>query len=323
MKNKLSLIIVYICLSLAFFLSAVQGQNKPQQNISREVAVTFDDVPFLARQPDVKVFRQINEKLLKSVISYEIPAVGFVNEGKLYVNGKLDSVRVEVLRLWIDAGLELGNHTHSHADFHTTSLADYQANVILGEIVTKKLLQEKKLKLRYFRHPVLHTGKTIENKKAFEKFLAERGYIIAPVTIDNQDFMFGAVYSWAKSRNDVATMKRVGDAYVPYMEEMFEFYEKLSTDSLGYEIKQVLLLHANEINADYFDDLARMMKRRGYKFITLEKALADKAYQSPDALTPKGLSWLHRWMLAKGEQMKVEPREPAFIAELFKNSRAN
>ena len=90
---------------------------------------------------------------------------------------------------------------------------------------------------------------------------------------------------------------------------------------VGYEVKQALLLHANEINADYFDQLVRMMKRRGYKFITLEQALRDKAYRLPDAQSSEGISWLHRWALAKGMKLREEPREPGFITALFKASQ--
>ena len=99
---------------------------------------------------------------------------------------------------------------------------------------------------------------------------------------------------------------------------MFDFFERLSADFLGYEVKQTLLLHANDLNADHFDDLVSMMKKRGYSFITLEEALKDKAYQLPDAQVKKGLSWIHRWMIAKGMQMRPEPSEPKLIAEMFK-----
>jgi hypothetical protein len=129
--------------------------------------------------------------------------------------------------------------------------------------------------------------------------------------------MFAAVYGDAKMRGDTEMMRRVAEAYIPYMESVFGFFEKLSADFLGYEVKQTLLLHANDLNADHFDDLARMMKKRGYTFITLEQALKDKAYQLPDAQVTKGLSWIHRWMIAKGMQMRPEPREPQLITEMF------
>ena len=307
------------CLLLAVFLADAGTRHEPRgQIIHREVAITFDDLPLQERQLSIRMQADLTRALLQSITSNHIPAFADVNEGKLYVGGNPDPARVRLLKMWLDAGVELGNHTFSHADLQTMPLANYEADVIRGEMITKKLLQERGLRLRYFRHPVLHTGPDLETKRAFEQFLAAHGYTIAPVTIDNQDFMFAEVYARAKKRGDVGTIQRVADAYVPYMEKMFDFFERLSADSLGYEVKQILLLHANELNADHLDDLIRMMKRRGYSFITLEQALKDKAYGLPDAQSPKGLSWLHRWMLAKGQVMKPEPREPDFITQLFK-----
>lgn len=59
------------------------------------------------------------------------------------------------------------------------------------------------------------------------------------------------------------------------------------------------------------------MKKRGYKFITLEEALKDEAYRLPEAQSRRGLSWLHRWMLAKGLKLNEEPGVPKFIAQAF------
>jgi hypothetical protein len=64
------------------------------------------------------------------------------------------------------------------------------------------------------------------------------------------------------------------------------------------------------------------MKRRGYKFISLEEALKDRAYALPDAQVKTGLSWIHRWMIARGAEMRPEPREPEFVAQLFTAYRA-
>ena len=117
-------------------------------------------------------------------------------------------------------------------------------------------------------------------------------------------------------------LRRIALAFsvgIPYMERMFEFFEKLSHGFLGYEPKQVLILHANELNADYFDGLARMMKRRGYRFISLDEALKDKAYSLPDAQLTYGPSWIERWMVAKGVDVPEQPGEPVFIKELLES----
>ncbi|MDQ3803664.1 MAG: polysaccharide deacetylase family protein [Acidobacteriota bacterium] len=302
----------------ALACACAHGQTPANPRPAREVAVTVDDLP--AQWGDLAVMREITPKLLDSFRRHGVPAVGFVNEGKLFVRGEVDE-RTELLRAWLDAGHELGNHTFSHILIDRHPLAAYQEDVIRGETVTRMLLAERGRKLRYFRHTQLRTGPTAEYKRGLAEFLAARGYTVAPVTVDNQEWVFAHVYARAKERRDAETARRVAAEYVRYMEEVFDFFEKLSAESLGYEVKQTLLLHANELNADHFDALAAMMKRRGYTFITLERALTDPAYALPDAQDKQGISWLNRWRLAKGQPMRPEPREPAWVAELFRAGR--
>jgi hypothetical protein len=47
----------------------------------------------------------------------------------------------------------------------------------------------------------------------------------------------------------------------------------------------------------------------------LREALKDEAYKLPEAQSKRGLSWLHRWMLAKGLPMKEEPGEPNWLRQ--------
>ncbi|HEX8353367.1 MAG TPA: polysaccharide deacetylase family protein [Pyrinomonadaceae bacterium] len=301
-------------LTCVLLASALAAQANAQA-ARREVAVTFDDLP--APYGELEDLRRITTRLLESVRRNRVPAIGFVNERKLYRRGEMDA-RTELLRAWLDAGLELGNHTFSHLNLQRSPLEEYKDDVLRGETVTRMLLTERGMKLRYFRHPFLFTGVTPEYKRGLSEFLAARGYTVAPVTVDNGDYIFADVYFKAKKRGDAETAKRVADAYVPYMESVFEHFERLSAETYGREVRQTLLLHANEINADRFDELAAMMKRRGYAFVTLEEALKDPAYSEPDALYKSGISWLHRWRLAKGLPIKWEPEAPKFVDELYK-----
>jgi peptidoglycan-N-acetylglucosamine deacetylase len=323
MKSGFLLNAISICLLIANFTSLSYGQNQSNnQPVRREVAITFDDLPGVAmlqsQRCNPKAFAEMNRKLLQSITTHQIPALGLVVEGRLCERQR--GALPDLLSMWLGAGLELGNHSFSHFDFNNTPLPLYKADVIRGETITNRLLQQRGKRLKYFRYPFLHAGKDLETKRAFEKFLVERGYKVAPVTIDNQEWVFAEVYARAKERRDKATAERVADAYITYMEEMFDFFEELSVEVIGYEIKQVLLLHANPLNADYFDELGRIMKRRGYAFISLDQALEDPAYRLPDTYAgPRGLSWLHRWALSKGMKMREEPREPEFIAKLYRN----
>jgi beta-lactamase regulating signal transducer with metallopeptidase domain/peptidoglycan/xylan/chitin deacetylase (PgdA/CDA1 family) len=277
----------------------------------RRVAVTFVALPAVHTFYNPRAEKD-TRRLLATLAANHIRAVGFVNENQLYdedAGGRLDEERVRLLNLWLDAGHELGTQTRAHSNLYKTPLAEFEQDVIRGEEITGKLLAERGLRPRYFSYPFLNTGATRETKEAAEAFLAARGYRIHQVTIDNMDWLFGRVYAQARRAEDEATMKRVADEYLPYMERMFEYYEELSRTTLGYEVPQVLLLTANALNAHKMEDLVAMMKRRGYEFITLEEALADKAYRQQPAnyVGPWGISWLERWALEKGQPLAGEP----------------
>jgi peptidoglycan/xylan/chitin deacetylase (PgdA/CDA1 family) len=314
MKTKL-LITTLVLLIVSFSTVSVDAQKLAPGG--RTVAVTFDDLPLNSLRRDLTTQTTITRKLLHAIKSNKVPAIGFVNENKLLTNGQQDEKRVAFLKMWLDANMELGNHTFSHPDINHTPLDTYKQDVIRGEEVTSSLLKATGRALRYFRHPFLHAGNNIETKREFETFLVERGYRIAPVTIDNSEWIFASAYEKALVRGDKQMAKRVADAYIPYMEKKFAYFEQQSTALFGYEMKQVLLLHANALNADYFDKLARMIKKRGYEFISLDEALTDNAYSSPDTYAgTKGITWIHRWAITAGKDddfFKGEPRTPAFV----------
>ena len=297
-----------ILLGLLFAISAVAQ--------TRTIAVTIDDLPVVSTRRTIENRREITKKLLGHIKKAKVPAIGFVNENKLFVNGVRDEKEVDLLRMWLDAGLELGNHTYSHRSADAIPVKDYTDDILRGEVVTKELLKAKGKEIRFFRHPFLQTGSDMAVKTAIYKFLAEHGYTVAPISFDNADYIFSRAYDLAFDKKDMALMKRVGEAYVPYMEAKLDYWERQSMKILGREISQTLLIHANFINSDYFDDLAAMMKKRGYKFVTLEKSLKDEAYRLPDNFTRRaGISWLHRWTLDKGWDFVVpdEPKVPKFV----------
>lgn len=300
----------------AVLLSAVAAE--------RSVAVTFDDLPGPSAglvSNRVEDLREMTRKLLASFREHGVPVVGFVNEGKLVVDGETQAdalARTAVLKSWLAAGLELGNHTYSHHDLNTTPLEEFEADVVRGEPVTRGLLAELGLKLRYFRHPFLHVGLDLEKRRAFEAFLAARGYTIAPVTIDNDEYVYAFVYSAALRRGDRAMASKVGTDYLRYMEAVVAFCEEVSRNLLGREIRQTLLLHANALNADYFGRLAESLKARGYRFITLSEALEDEAYARPDTYVGRwGFSWLHHWELTAGKKRSPSPDPPDWVTKAY------
>lgn len=261
---------------------AQAGTSPAPSTPVRTVAVTVDDLPFVSRRFAATADqRAMTVRLLAAMRAHGVPAVGFVNEGKLRRRGAVDAGQVGLLRLWLDAGLELGNHTYSHLDLHRVPADSFVQEVVRGDSVTRSLLAPGRPP-RWFRHPLLHTGRSVAARATVDSALAARGYAVAPVTLDNYDYLFAAAYDDALGRRDSAAVERLSAAYLAYMEQVVAYYEVQSVRILGREIPQVLLLHANALNADTFDALARMLRARGYAFAPLERVLADSAYRSPD-----------------------------------------
>ncbi|MDX1645411.1 MAG: polysaccharide deacetylase family protein, partial [Thermoanaerobaculia bacterium] len=310
-----------VALALATCVMAWQSVGTGEELPSRRIALTFDDLPAqrAARLPPARI-ASILPALIEELAGEGIPAIGFVNEEKLWRHGELVAERVRLLERWLDAGLELGNHAHSHPDLHRTPLEEYLADILRGEEVTRRLVAERGQELRFFRHPFLHTGTDLDTKQAVERFLAEHGYRVAPVTIDNSEWIFARAYDEALDRADATLGERLSEAYLDYMEAMVAYYEGQSRALFGREIPQVLLLHANDLNADHLPELIDRLRQRGYRFVDLSTALEDPAYDSPDEYVGQGgITWLHRWALTRDVDRAAfagEPRTPEWVEEL-------
>jgi len=280
------------------------------QRPHRSIAITIDDLPVVSSREDIQTRREITRKLLDAIKKAKIPEIGFVNEDQLYDDGQLDDEQVGLLRLWSDAGLELGNHTFSHPSLNAVGLQAYEDDILKGETVTKELLATVGGHIHYFRHPYLETGETPEIKHGLNTFLQEHGYTVAPVTFEGSDYIFSDAYEKAIAAGDPKTMNRIASAYLSFMTRKLRYWERQSKRLFGRNIAQIMLLHANAINADHLGDLAAMLKRNGFRFVDLKTALKDKAYRKGDTYTgPDGISWLTRWAIARGERF-IEPNEP-------------
>ncbi|HZI82170.1 MAG TPA: polysaccharide deacetylase family protein [Vicinamibacterales bacterium] len=282
------------------------------QTPRRSVAITVDDLPRGGdgTAPSFDAVYAMNEQLLRPFKDGRIPIAGFVNAHQELTLGA-DKLR-RLLDLWLDAGAELGNHTYSHPDINNVALADYTANVVKGEPIVRAALAARGRTLRYFRHPYLHAGPTPELKAGLQKFLDDAGYRVAPVTLDNSDYMYAALYTRPEHR------ERVRREYIPYMESVVEFFERRSVEVAGREFPQVLLIHANELNADLMPELLEMFRRRGYGFIPLDAALSDAAYTLRDDYVGRGgFSWIHRWSRTMGLPAKGEPDPPVWVTNAF------
>ncbi len=212
--------------------------------------------------------------------------------------------------------MDLGNHTYSHPSLTSTPVSEYIGDTADGDAVTKPLLVARGRSERWFRYPYLETGPTLDVRHTFEDWLAAHGYRVAPVTLENEDYLFADPYDAAVKAGDRRRAKAVRAEYLAYTAAAVPWYRSAALALLGRRPALVWLLHASRLNADSIDALARIIRANGLDPVTLDAAMADPAYLQPDDYAgPNGIEWLERWSLTLHRDLPWDtmPKVPADI----------
>lgn len=298
---------------LAFSLLLALGVAAPAA--AEDVAVTFDDLPMLSLNDSTAYAQTTTTRLLAALKRSHVPTTGFVNEGKLERPDKL--ARIAMLSAWLDAGMDLGDHSYTHLSLTRTPVEAYIADVEKGETVTRALLAARGRTLHWYRHPYLETGPTLQARKQFEDWLHAHGYMVAPVTMENSDWLFAMPYDFAVMRGDEADAARIRQAYLEFTAQVVPWYRQAALDVLGRRPAMVMLLHASRLNADSVVQLARILRDNDLHPAALDQVMTDPAYEIEDTYAgPNGDQWITRWgrALHKDLPWKTLPQPPVEIA---------
>jgi peptidoglycan-N-acetylglucosamine deacetylase len=85
---------------------------------------------------------------------------------------------------------------------------------------------------------------------------------------------------------------------------------------IGYEPKQIILLHGNWLEADHIGELLELLRKRGYQFVTLQDALGDAAYSiSDEYVGEEGTNWIDHWAITRGHPPQNTPVFPQWVID--------
>lgn len=308
----------------AFMLTAFSVKNEIAVNASgkkgdKKIAIGFVAIPPADRSDNPPHDSQATAQLLiEKLKKHRVPAIGFLTGAAVSDGNKLYPVRAEIVRMWRDAGLEVGIGGYKHIWFYHTPFDDYVANVEKNEGIARKILAEKKTELRYFSYPYLNTGKTTEDKIRFENWLASRGLRSVKYTFDNQEWMYSFAYDMARKDNDLNTMKETRAEFLDYMTKMLQHYEAYSQEMFNRQIPQTMVLTPSRLVADTADELFGMLAKRDYAFVSMDEAQSDNAYQTEESFAGEsGISWFERWQMKRGAKLLDEPRVSRNVWQLW------
>lgn len=286
----------------------------PSAASAEGVALTFDDIPTMSLSDAAPYAAITTKELLAGLRRHHLPATGFVIGDKLEGDG--GGSQTGLVKAWLAAGMALGNHTYSHVSLNKTPVETYIAEVSRTDGILRPMLAARHRPLAWFRHPYLETGLTADTRRIFETWLASHGYRIAPVTMENADYVFALPYDEALLRHDAAAAARIKRAYLDHTAKSIAWYRKAALQLLGRRPSFVFLLHATRLNADSLDQLADILRRNDLQAITLDRAMKDPAYKIADTYAgPDGDEWLSRWSrtLHKNLPWDSFPEPPADI----------
>lgn len=281
---------------------------RAEEPIAGRLAVTIDDLPWVGARPPGESRVEATRRLLAALQENGAPATGFVNCGRVQPG-------TPVLRLWLDAGMDLGNHTAEHLDLNRAPVDAWLADLRSCHAFARELTGEP---IVYFRYPYLHRGPTSERYAAARAALDSLDSPIAAVTIDTSDWILAAAYADALRAGDDARAEAIGAALVEHVARQAAHYREVARRKVGRDVAHVLLLHANALEADYLSEVLERLRADGFRFVPLADALEDAVYDRPDDyIGPEGLSWLYRMEPATPEMAEWDDREAARLRALF------
>ncbi|HTU68201.1 MAG TPA: polysaccharide deacetylase family protein [Steroidobacteraceae bacterium] len=305
--------------ALLFWGLGISGLSVPARAAAAEpvlkIALTFDDLPINGTQPAGITQTQMARDTLAVLRKYRIPAsYGFINAQKL----ENDPDGAEALRLWVQAGHPLANHTYTHLDLDKNTADDFTREILRNEPALELLMlldgkMSGKHDFRWLRYPYLHEGDTLEKRRAVRAFLAAHRYQVAETTLDYEDYLWNSAYARCLDRKDAASIARLRESYIATADEWMRAEREMSRQVYGRDINHVLLLHQGAFSATILPDLFALLKKRGYRIVTLEEAQSDPVYaEDPDVALPRGGTLIEHMVVKRGltwPAIAPKPRE--------------
>lgn len=238
---------------LAVFLTALATNCLAEK---RQIALTIDDLPFVGEGANFHL-----NMIIDAINASEIPATGFV------IAGKVRPENWETLHRFEEAGLGIGNHTFTHINLDKVDVDAYIREIDEADKLLSPVLTEPK----YFRYPYLAMSQGNKKNKVLN-FLISRNYHIAPVTIDSKDFIFNQLLLSVQENQRRIFLETLKPCYLNFI-----WQQTLKAEQANHIRKnnqpQVLLIHANLLNAYVLPDIIKLYKQNDFTFISLQEGL--------------------------------------------------
>jgi peptidoglycan/xylan/chitin deacetylase (PgdA/CDA1 family) len=291
-------------------VSAARAPDLPRNGQPIELAITVDDLTRPPFEPAYQPPERVIDQLVAAFSRHHLPAVtGFLN-GASIEGHPADEAAIE---RWVAAGNLLGNHTYSHLDLARVDVPAYLADIDRNESWLAKFAGAPVpgRDWRVFRYPFLQEGATESAREEVRAHLFARGYRIAEVTVDFDDWQWFPSYARCRASGSEREIDKLRTLYRESARKELLASDKLARQTFGRPIRQVLLLHAGAFTAEMIEDLLQEYEALGVRFVSLDEAIEDSAYRlDPRFARDWGSSYLSQVELSRGVELPAAPWPP-------------
>jgi peptidoglycan/xylan/chitin deacetylase (PgdA/CDA1 family) len=268
------------------------GQPLPPFDAYPVVALTFDDLPAVGTLPPGASRVEVATALVNVLKANRLEGTyGFVNGDKIESRPGAP----QALKIWLDAGMNIGNHTWSHMRLNANSVEAFEQDIARNEPQLEQYGESRDW--LWFRYPFLEEGDTVEKRRAVRAYLRKHGYRVAQVTLEFKDWAWNDAYCRCLARQDEAAIAWLRQSYLDTAAQYIRLGREEELIVFGREIPNVMLLHATPFTTLMLSDLLDMLRKQGFRFESLAQVESDPAYaEDPDAGLASGGTFLEQFM---------------------------
>jgi peptidoglycan/xylan/chitin deacetylase (PgdA/CDA1 family) len=193
-----------------------------------------------------------------------------------------DSLDQSLQAEWLSSGNLIGSLTFKGRSPKKGTAQEFIDTLSRNEQELAPLLTRFQQKQKYFRYPALKLGLDTERPREIRAFLRKQGFTEVPATIDSRVDSFSQPYCAALSRGDKVCASFISATFKSILLDKTLKARAAAQNIVGRDIKQILMIKANQLTSDLLDELLRSYKAMGVRFISVDEALTDPFYATED-----------------------------------------
>lgn len=204
------------------------------------------------------------------------------------------------LERWLEAGFELGNHTHTHVAASEVGAQDFLASVQECDEVLRRVGAWRNGQPRWFRFPYLDYGADDPARARIRDGLRGFGYRVAHATVDLHDDRFEEALGRALTERASVRAEIIGARYRRTADRAL----RRARTHLGASVPQVPYFHFGGVSDRFVSQVIEEWAHSGGHFCSLDEALEHPA--------------LHR---EQGTGLILGSEHASFISRVFRRVR--